>query len=89
MNGGDGIITTASDLGVESHTYIVGRGQGMIKPFALEWCSFDELVPLGDALPPSDFAQHASIPAVQHCHVSATKNNGIQQYQEKKDGLAT
>ncbi|KAF9676929.1 hypothetical protein SADUNF_Sadunf08G0054400 [Salix dunnii] len=56
----------------------MGRGQGMIKPFALElseWSSFDELEPLGDALPPSDFAQHASILVVQQYRVSATKNN--------------
>jgi hypothetical protein len=36
-NGGDGIITTTRDLGdpYDIYKYIVRRGQGMTKPFAL------------------------------------------------------
>ncbi|CAK7325857.1 unnamed protein product [Dovyalis caffra] len=91
VNSGDEIITATKALVDEYDLYIVGRGHEMIKPFTLglsEWSSCEELGPLGDALSTSDFAQHASILIVQQYSV-ATKNNGMQQYQEEQAGLAT
>ncbi|KAJ6891997.1 hypothetical protein NC651_025244 [Populus alba x Populus x berolinensis] len=91
VNSGDEIIIAAKDLADEYDLYIVGRGQGMIKPFALglsEWSSCEELGPLGDALSTSDFALHASILVVQQHSVSTMKNKGMPQQQEKA-GLET
>ncbi|KAB5538698.1 hypothetical protein DKX38_016231 [Salix brachista] len=90
VNSGDEIIIAAKDLAGEHDLYLVGRGQGMIKPFALglsEWGDCEELGPLGDSLSTSDFAQHASILVVQQHSVSAMKNKGMQQQDQEKPGF--